>query len=330
MSRIGRLPIPVPSGVDVTIDGRHGDRQGPQGSAQRTPSRRRSRSRSEDGTLLVTPPGRRAQHSRALHGLTRTLVANMVTASPTGYEKKLEIVGVGYRVAARARTSSSRSATATRSRSSPRTGITFAVEAPDPLQRVGHRQAAGRRGRREHPQAAQARPVQGQGRALRRARTSAARSERRVSRMAIGIKRSGGRPARARTPPASAATCGCARGRRHARRVRASSSPAPRGTWSAQVVDDTRGHTLASASTMEVDLRGARRRQDGQGPSASASCSPSGPRPPASRPWCSTVVATATTAGSRRSPTAPARAGWPCDRCSDAHWPRGPARERNV
>jgi large subunit ribosomal protein L6 len=100
MSRIGRLPITVPSGVDVTIDGQAVTVKGPKGSLSHVIAEPITIERADDGTLSVArPDDERA--SRALHGLTRTLVANMVTGVTEGFEKKLEIVGVGYRVQAK-------------------------------------------------------------------------------------------------------------------------------------------------------------------------------------------------------------------------------------
>jgi large subunit ribosomal protein L6 len=99
MSRIGRLPIPVPSGVEVDISGREVTVKGPKGTLSHTVVEPISVER-EDGQLLVTRPDDE-RDSRARHGLTRTLVANMVAGVTTGYEKTLEIVGVGYRVAAK-------------------------------------------------------------------------------------------------------------------------------------------------------------------------------------------------------------------------------------
>ncbi len=100
MSRIGRLPIPVPTGVDVTIDGRHVVVKGPKGELTHTVAEPITISRSEDGTLvLARPDDERA--SRSLHGLSRTLVNNMVVGVTEGYVKNLEIVGTGYRVLAR-------------------------------------------------------------------------------------------------------------------------------------------------------------------------------------------------------------------------------------
>jgi large subunit ribosomal protein L6 len=100
MSRIGRLPIPVPSGVDVAIDGRDVTVKGPKGTLTHAVASPIEIVKSEDGTLQVSRPNDE-NRNRALHGLTRTLVANMVTGVTQGYAKTLEIVGVGYRVQAR-------------------------------------------------------------------------------------------------------------------------------------------------------------------------------------------------------------------------------------
>ena len=95
MSRIGRLPIPVPSGVDIDIDGRRVTVTGPMGTLSRDlpPSIRVAR---EGDEVLVTRPAEDKLH-KSLHGLTRTLVSNMVVGVTTGYRKGLEIHGVGYR-----------------------------------------------------------------------------------------------------------------------------------------------------------------------------------------------------------------------------------------
>ena len=96
MSRIGKLPVAVPSGVDVAIDGAHVTVKGPKGTLSHTVASPITVEKSE-GVLDVKRPDDERQ-SRALHGLTRTLVNNMVVGVTEGYEKKLEIVGVGYRV----------------------------------------------------------------------------------------------------------------------------------------------------------------------------------------------------------------------------------------
>jgi large subunit ribosomal protein L6 len=100
MSRIGRLPITIPSGVDVTIDGAEITVKGPKGTLTHRVAAPIAVERTEEGTLAVTRPNDE-RASRSLHGLTRTLVANMVTGVTEGYTKKLEIVGTGYRVQAK-------------------------------------------------------------------------------------------------------------------------------------------------------------------------------------------------------------------------------------
>ena len=95
MSRIGKQPIPVPEGVTVSIETDRVRVNGPKGELQeRIP--REIRVEQEDGQIVVKRPTDRGEH-RALHGLTRSLVANMVTGVTEGYEKALEIQGVGYR-----------------------------------------------------------------------------------------------------------------------------------------------------------------------------------------------------------------------------------------
>jgi large subunit ribosomal protein L6 len=97
MSRIGKRPIDVPAGVTVSVDPGRVTVSGPKGElAQVVPSRMEIAQ--EDGTILVTRPTERGE-DRALHGLTRTLIANMVEGVTSGFEKRLEIQGVGYRAA---------------------------------------------------------------------------------------------------------------------------------------------------------------------------------------------------------------------------------------
>lgn len=100
MSRIGRLPIEVPAGVEVTLDGQDVSVTGPKGTLSHRVAEPIIVRRADGGRLEVIRPDDE-RTSRSLHGLTRTLVANMVTGVTTGYEKRLEIVGVGYRVQAR-------------------------------------------------------------------------------------------------------------------------------------------------------------------------------------------------------------------------------------
>jgi large subunit ribosomal protein L6 len=99
MSRIGKLPIPVPSGVDVAIDGQQVTVKGPKGSLTHVVAEPITVAQ-EDGTLNVSRPDEE-RISKSLHGLSRTLIANMVTGVTAGYVKNLEIVGTGYRVAAK-------------------------------------------------------------------------------------------------------------------------------------------------------------------------------------------------------------------------------------
>ncbi len=129
MSRIGKLPITVPTGVDVSIEGQLVSVKGPKGTLSHTVADPITVARDEDGTLAVRRPDDE-RRSRALHGLSRTLVANMIVGVTQGYEKKMEIHGVGYRVTAKGRDlefalgySHSVPVTAPE-------GITFAVETP--------------------------------------------------------------------------------------------------------------------------------------------------------------------------------------------------------
>lgn len=97
MSRIGKQPIPVPSGVEVDIQGSTVTVKGPKGVLTQTFNDDMSITL-EEGAVYVRRPSDAREH-RSLHGLTRTLVANMVTGVSDGYKKDLEIVGVGYRAA---------------------------------------------------------------------------------------------------------------------------------------------------------------------------------------------------------------------------------------
>ncbi|MFD6177704.1 MULTISPECIES: 50S ribosomal protein L6 [unclassified Isoptericola] len=128
MSRIGKLPVPVPAGVDVTISGALVTVKGPKGTLEHTVPTPITVAQ-DAGTLVVSRPDDERK-SRALHGLTRTLLANIVTGVTEGYEKKLEIVGTGYRVAAKGQSLEfalgfSHPVTVTAPE-----GITFSVESP--------------------------------------------------------------------------------------------------------------------------------------------------------------------------------------------------------
>jgi large subunit ribosomal protein L6 len=135
MSRIGRLPIPVPSGVDVTIDGRQVTVKGPKGTLSRALHPDMTLSR-EDGTLVVTRPTEQKTHKQ-LHGLTRTLVNNMVVGVTDGYRKGLEITGVGYRAALSGKKLQLNLGYSHQIEIDPPEGITFEVENPTRLAVVG-------------------------------------------------------------------------------------------------------------------------------------------------------------------------------------------------
>jgi large subunit ribosomal protein L6 len=136
MSRIGKLPITVPSGVDVQIEGTQAPTvtvKGPKGSLTHTVAVPITVERGEGGALEVRRPDDERE-SRSLHGLTRTLINNMVIGVTEGYEKRLEIVGVGYRVLSKGPTQLEFQL----GYSHPITfnapeGITFAVESPTRL-----------------------------------------------------------------------------------------------------------------------------------------------------------------------------------------------------
>jgi large subunit ribosomal protein L6 len=135
MSRIGRLPITVPSGVDVTIDGRNVTVKGPKGTLSRALHPDITVSR-EDGTLVVTRPTEQKTHKQ-LHGLTRTLVNNMVVGVTDGYRKGLEITGVGYRAALNGKRLTLNLGYSHPIEIDPPDGISFELENPTRLAVVG-------------------------------------------------------------------------------------------------------------------------------------------------------------------------------------------------
>ena len=129
MSRIGKIPVPVPAGVDVTISGALVTIKGPKGSLEHVVPAPIEVVRAEDGAIQVNRPNEERE-SRALHGLTRTLLENIVIGVTSGYEKKLEIVGTGYRVAAKGSDLEFALGFSHPVIIAPPAGITFAVESP--------------------------------------------------------------------------------------------------------------------------------------------------------------------------------------------------------
>jgi large subunit ribosomal protein L6 len=129
MSRIGKLPITVPSGVDVNIDGRTVTVKGPKGTLSHTVIEPITIERDDTGAVVVKRPDDE-RRSKAFHGLSRTLVNNLMLGVTAGYEKKLEIVGVGYRVALKGGNLEFALGFSHPVVVQPPEGITFAVESP--------------------------------------------------------------------------------------------------------------------------------------------------------------------------------------------------------
>ena len=157
MSRIGKQPIPIPSGVDVTIDGQNVSVKGPKGALQLQVAEPITLSRDDDGAILVSRPDDE-RHNRSLHGLSRTLVSNLVTGVTQGYTTKLEIFGVGYRVQQRGANLEFALGYSHPVVIEAPEGITFAVETPTKFsvsgidkQKVGQISANIRRLRRPDP-----------------------------------------------------------------------------------------------------------------------------------------------------------------------------------
>jgi len=132
MSRIGKYPVPVPNGVDVSIAGAEVTVKGPKGTLSHTIPEPIVVTQNDDGALVVERPDEERE-SRSLHGLTRTLLSNLVIGVTEGYERKLEIIGTGYRVVAKGQSLEfSLGFSHPVSVSAPE-GITFAVESPTKL-----------------------------------------------------------------------------------------------------------------------------------------------------------------------------------------------------
>lgn len=128
MSRIGKIPVPVPAGVDVTISGALVTVKGPKGTLELNAASPIA-VKLEGSEILVSRPNDE-RLSRSLHGLTRTLLANLVTGVTEGYEKKLEIVGTGYRVTAKGSDLEFALGFSHPVVVTPPQGISFAVESP--------------------------------------------------------------------------------------------------------------------------------------------------------------------------------------------------------
>ncbi|MFA7296904.1 MAG: 50S ribosomal protein L6 [Dehalococcoidia bacterium] len=142
MSRVGRLPIPIPSGVQVTLSGQHARVQGPKGTLDHDVHTAISVTL-EDDSIVVTRPSDSPSH-RALHGLTRALLANMVTGVSTGFRKSLEIAGTGYRAELRGTNLMLNLGYSHPIEMEPLPGVSFEVETPTRLHIVGiDKQAVG-------------------------------------------------------------------------------------------------------------------------------------------------------------------------------------------
>ncbi|WP_062518750.1 50S ribosomal protein L6 [Demequina silvatica] len=128
MSRIGKIAVPVPAGVDVTIEGADVTVKGPKGTLTHVVPSPITVEKGDEGLEVKRPNDERV--SKSLHGLTRTLIANMVTGVTAGYEKKLEIVGTGYRVALKGSDLEFALGFSHPVVVSPPQGITFTVEGP--------------------------------------------------------------------------------------------------------------------------------------------------------------------------------------------------------
>ena len=241
MSRIGKKPIPVPSGVTITVEPEIVRVAGPRGDLEERKSRDIEVVQ-EGEELLVRRPTDRAEH-RALHGLTRSLVANMVEGVTTGFSKTLEIQGVGYRAALKGSDLELALGYSHPVKIPAPKGIEFEVPQPDARDHQGQLQAAGRRDRRHHPQAAAAGALQGQGHPLRgRVRPE----EGRQARMSVKTKQSVRLKRRRRVRAKVAGT---------AERPRIAVFRSNRGV-SAQLIDDVAGRTLAAVNWTEGDLKG--------------------------------------------------------------------------
>ena len=291
MSRIGKKPIEVPAGVIVSVDPGRVTVSGPKGELRQDVPQRMQIAQ-DDGTVTVTRPTERGE-DRALHGLTRTLIANMVEGVTDGFEKRLEITGVGYRAAMSGTNLELQVGYSHVVRITPREGISFEVPIPTQVIVRGiDKQVVGQTAA-EIRQGAPAGAVQGQGHPLRgRVRPQKGR-EARMS------QADDAQAARA------AASEGARQGPRHRRAAPPrrvpleprASSPSSSTTTRARPSRRRRGSTCRRRSRATRPSRRPR----------SASGSPTPPRRRVSSPSFSTAAATCTTVASRRSPRARAK-----------------------
>ena len=157
MSRIGKQPVVIPAGVDVTIDGQNVAVKGPKGTLTLDVAEPIEVSRNDEGAVVVTRPNDE-RRNRSLHGLSRTLIANLVTGVTQGYTTKMEIFGVGYRVQAKGKDLEFALGYSHPVPIEAPEGITFAVESPTKFsvsgidkQKVGQVAAEIRRWRKPEP-----------------------------------------------------------------------------------------------------------------------------------------------------------------------------------
>ena len=305
MSRIGKAPIPVPGGVDVTIAGRTVTVKGPNGTLSRDIPGAIT-VRQDDANLVVERPDDEREN-RTLHGLTRSLVNNMVVGVTAGFSKELEIVGVGYRAEAQGP-------------GTIRLALGFShpviVNAPDGVTFEVPRPPGSWSGASTRRRSVRWRPTSA---------PSASPSPTRARACATPASGSCARPAR----PGRSSMGDTALRRREDRirrhqRVRKKIHGTPERPRLAvfrsnkhlvlQVIDDEAGRTLAAASTHEAAVKADGSTRHGAGRRrGSARSSPSGPRPPASTRSCSIAAGSCTTAGSRRPPTPLAKRDWSSD-----------------
>ena len=291
MSRIGKAPITVPSGVDVTVDGRTITVKGPKGTLSRDlPGDHRPPGRYD---LMVERPDDEREN-RSLHGLTRTLVNNMVVGVTDGFAKELEIIGVGYRAEAQGPNTSARARLQPPGHRQGARRHHLRGSGADSGHRPRHRQRTRRPGGREHPQHPQAGALQGQGRGISRRKGPAQSRQDRQEVSEEGTEFAMSDNAKVAVSPLPP-TAGPQEDPWHGR-------AAPPGRVPLEQAPRAAGHRRRGREHVGVGLDqraqrpGRRHRQQGRrsDPPGSAR-SPSAPRLPASRRSSSTAVGSPTT-----------------------------------